>query len=216
MNEVQSETLMVPGDPRVTSPASRSRRRGERIGKSPERSGVEGEAIPPLVAIAEVLRPHGLRGEVRVRPLTDRPRERFEGLCACFLWEPATDGRQRCRIVSRRFDGDGVLIGLEGVESPEAARSLGGQLLAVPRAEALPPAPGQFYPWQLEGAVVETRQGRRLGNFLRVEGSPAQPLWVIRDGEREWLLPAVPEFVVEVDVAGRRVVADPPEGLLEL
>ncbi|MBI2527248.1 MAG: 16S rRNA processing protein RimM [Candidatus Rokubacteria bacterium] len=170
----------------------------------------------PLVAIGELLRPHGLRGEVRVRPLTDRPRERFERLCACVLWEPATDGRQRCRIVSRRFDADGVLIRLEGVESPEAARPLCGRLLAVPRAEALPPGPGRFYPWQLEGAVVETREGRRLGTFLRVEGSPAQPLWVIGDGEREWLLPAVADFVVEVDVAAGRVVADPPEGLLEL
>ncbi|MEK7837270.1 MAG: hypothetical protein AAB328_04730, partial [candidate division NC10 bacterium] len=95
-------------------------------------------------------------------------------------------------------------------------RSFSGRLLAVPRAEALPPAPGQFYPWQLEGAVVETPQGRQLGTFLRVEGSSGQPLWVIGDGEREWLLPAVPELVIEVDVAGRRIVAAPPEGLVEL
>ncbi|MBI1959216.1 MAG: 16S rRNA processing protein RimM [Candidatus Rokubacteria bacterium] len=173
-------------------------------------------AAPPLVAVGEILRPHGIKGDVRVRPLTDHPQERFDRLRECFLWDPATDRRERCRIASHRFDGDGVLVRLEGVESPEAARSLSGRLMAVPRAEALPPAPGQFYPWQLEGAAVETPQGRQLGTFLRVEGSSGQPLWVIGDGEREWLLPAVPELVIEVDVAGRRIVADPPEGLVEL
>jgi len=168
------------------------------------------------VAVGEVLQPYGLRGDVRVRPLTDRPLERFDGLRECFLWEPGADRRERCRIVSHRVDGASVLVRLEGVDSPEAARPLRGRLLAVTRAEALPPTPGHFYPWQMEGAVVETPQGRRLGTFLRVQESPAQPLWVIGDGAREWLLPAVPAIVVEVDVAGRRIVVDPPEGLAEL
>lgn len=171
------------------------------------------DADAPLIAIGEVLRPYGVRGEVRVRPLTDRPRERFRGLEACFLWEPARGRREACRVVERSFDGDGVRVKLEGVESPEAARALQGRLLAVARAEALPPRPGEFYPWQLEGAAVETPDGRMLGRFIRVEDSPAQPLWVIERDGREWLLPAVPEFVLDVSVAERRIVANPPEGL---
>lgn len=170
----------------------------------------------PLVAIGEILRPHGVLGDLRVRPLTDRPRERFPGLRECYLWEPARDRRERCRIAAHRFEGESVLLRLEGVDSPEHALTLRGRLLAVARDQALPPGPGQFYPWQMEGAVVETRDGRRLGTFLRVQASPAQPLWVIADGNREWLLPAVPELVLEVDVAGRRIVVDPPEGLAEL
>ncbi|HET9855689.1 MAG TPA: ribosome maturation factor RimM, partial [Methylomirabilota bacterium] len=45
------------------------------------------------MAIGEVLRPYGLRGEVKVRPLTDRPRERFQKLDACIRWDPDRDGR---------------------------------------------------------------------------------------------------------------------------
>ncbi len=175
-----------------------------------------GEPPPPLVAVGEILHPHGVMGDVRVRPLTDQPRERFSSLSDCYLWEPERDRREACRVVSRRFEGESVFVRLDGIGSPEQARGLRGRLLAVGRADALPPGPGRFYPWEMEGAVVETRDGQRLGRFVRAEPSPAQPLWVIARGEREWLLPAVPEIVVDVDVEGRRIVVDPPEGLVEL
>lgn len=169
-----------------------------------------------LVAVGEVLRPHGVRGDLRVRPLTDRPRERFAALDECLLVDPATQGSERCRVIWRRFEGGGLLLRLDGVTSHEAARALQGRLLAIEPERALPVAPGQFYPWQLEGAVVETVDGRAVGRFVRVEGSPGQALWVVADGTRERLVPAVPEIVVEVSVAERRIVIDPPEGLLEL
>jgi 16S rRNA processing protein RimM len=169
----------------------------------------------PLVAVGQVLRPYGLRGEVRVRPLTDRPRERFGRLARCVLWEPDHDRREDCCIASCRFDGETVLLRVEGVDSPEAARRFQGRLLAVSRDEVLPPAEGQFYPWQLEGAAVETRDGQRVGRFVGIE-SGAQDLWVVDDGTRRRLIPAVASIVVEVSVVDRRIVIDPPEGLLEL
>jgi 16S rRNA processing protein RimM len=108
-----------------------------------------------------------------------------------------------------------VLLRVEGVDSPEAARRFQGRLLAVSRDEVLPPAEGQFYPWQLEGAAVETRDGQRVGRFVGIE-SGAQDLWVVDDGTRRRLIPAVASIVVEVSVVDRRIVIDPPEGLLEL
>jgi 16S rRNA processing protein RimM len=104
---------------------------------------------------------------------------------------------------------------MQGVDSPEAARRFQGRLLAVRRDEALPLDEGQFYSWQLEGAAVETRDGRPVGRFVRVE-SGAQDLWVVENGERQWLIPAVPSIVVDVSVADRHIVIDPPEGLLDL
>jgi 16S rRNA processing protein RimM len=169
----------------------------------------------PLVTIGEVLRPFGLRGEVKVRPLTDRPRERFKALMSCTLWEPVGDRREPCHIASCRFEGETVYLRMDGVDSPEAARRFCGRLLAVSREEVLPLVEGSFYPWQLEGAVVETRDGRQVGTFVGVE-SGAQELWLVDDGTQRRLIPAVPEIVVEVSVADRRIVIDPPEGLLDL
>lgn len=169
----------------------------------------------PLVAVGEVLKPHGLHGEVRVRVLTDRPQERFGAPHECLLWQPEIDRRESCQIESCRFEGDTVLVKVDGVDSPEGARRLAGRLLAVERQQVLPPPEGSFYPWQMHGARVETRDGRLIGRFTGIEEG-AQELWVITDGERERLIPAVPEIVVEVSVAEQRIVIDPPDGLLEL
>jgi 16S rRNA processing protein RimM len=167
--------------------------------------------------VGEVLRPWGLQGEVRVKPLTDHPKERFRALSECVLWEPMPDRRETCRIASCRFEGQTVLVRMEGVTSPEDARRFTGRLLAVALEDVLPAPEGHFYAWEMAGAAVETRDGRRVGEFVRVEGSEGQPLWVVAaDGGREHLVPAVPEIVVEVNVAERRIVIDPPEGLLEL
>lgn len=169
-----------------------------------------------LMAVGEVLRPHGVAGAVRVRPLTDRPGERFGGLEACYLLDEATGQTQPCRILDSRVEGDEVVVRIAGVDSPEAARELRGRLLAIERERALPAGPGRFYPWQMAGAVVDTVAGRRVGRFLRVEEGAGQDVWVIGDGGQEWLVPAVPEIVVDVSVADRRIVIDPPEGLLDL
>jgi 16S rRNA processing protein RimM len=172
-------------------------------------------AADRLVAIGEIGRPHGLRGEVRVTPLTDRL-ERFEALRECVLWDEARDRRERCRITAARVHGSTLLVAVAGYDSPEAAAALTGRLLAVPEAEALPAPPGHFYPWQLAGCRVLTEDGRDVGQVLRIEGGPGQDLWVVGDGTREHLVPAVAEIVREVDLGARRVVISPPEGLLEL
>ena len=168
-----------------------------------------------LVVIGEIARAHGLRGEVRVTPLTDDP-ERFERVRECVLWDAARDRREPRRITAARRQGDAVLVGFAGCESADDARALVGRLVALPEDEALPLGPGRFYPWQLEGCRVVTEDGRRVGEVARIERSPGHDLWVVADGAREHLIPAVPEIVSEVDLAGRRVVIRPPDGLLEL
>jgi 16S rRNA processing protein RimM len=168
-----------------------------------------------LVVIGEVTRPHGLRGEVRVTPYTDRP-ERFEGLGECVLWDEASDARVVRRITRARRQGEVVVLALAECESVEAATALVGKLVALPRAQALPLPPGHVYPWQLAGCRVVTEDGWAVGELSRIEPSPAHDLWVVRGAGREHLIPAVAEIVVDVDVDARRVVIRPPEGLLDL
>ncbi|MBI4634737.1 MAG: 16S rRNA processing protein RimM [Candidatus Rokubacteria bacterium] len=168
-----------------------------------------------LVVVGEIVRTHGLDGEVRVAPLTDHP-ERLERIGECVLWDAARDEREPRRITAARRHGAAVLVRLEGCESVEAATALVGWLVALPRTEALPPPPGHFYPWQLEGCRVLGEDGREIGRVARIERSALQDLWVVRGETREHLIPAVPEIVIDVDLEGRRIVIRPPEGLLDL
>ncbi len=165
--------------------------------------------------IGEIVRPHGLRGEMRVIPLTDDP-ARFSRLEECVLWDTARDLREPRRLRSARSAGDTLLVALAGCDTPEAARTLTGRFLAIPERDVLPPREGTFYPWQIEGAVVVTEDGREIGRMSGIERGPGQDRWIVRDGAREHLIPAVADIVVEVDVAARRIVIRPPDGLLEL
>jgi 16S rRNA processing protein RimM len=168
-----------------------------------------------LVVIGEIARAHGLRGEVRVTPLTDHP-ERFERVTECVLWDAARDQGEPRRITGARRQGPAVLVTLAGCDSVEAASELVGRLVALPRAQAWPLPEGQFYPWQLEGSRVLTEDGAVVGRVTGIERMGAQDLWVVESETGEHLIPAVSEIVREVDLAGRRVVIRPPEGLLEL
>jgi 16S rRNA processing protein RimM len=172
-------------------------------------------AAGELVVIGAVTRPHGLHGEVRVAPHTDRP-ERFEGLAECVLWDEASDTRTVRRIRRARVQGEAVLLALADCDSVEAAAALVGRLVALPRAQALPLPPGHVYPWQLVGCHVVTEDGRAIGEVSGIEPAPAHDLWVVRGAGREHLIPAVADIVIDVDVDARRVVIRPPEGLLEL
>ena len=165
--------------------------------------------------IGEIARAYGLHGEVRVTPLTDDP-DRFARVRACVVWDAARDERQPRQVQYARRHGDVVVVKLEGCESPQAAGALVGWLLAIPESEALPPGPGRFYPWQLEGARVVTEDGVDVGRLTRIEPGPTQDLWVVQAADREHLVPAVPDIVVDVDVAAQRVVIRPPDGLLDL
>jgi len=170
---------------------------------------------PRLVAIGTVVRAHGLRGDVTVRALTDRP-ARFDSLLGCVLWDSDRDVRLERRVERVRRQGEHIILKLSDVDGVDAARGLVGRLVAVAESDAVPLADGQFYPWQLEGCRVETEDGTRVGEVAGIERSPAHDLWVVADGVREHLVPAVPEIVVDVNLGARRVVIRPPEGLLEL
>ena len=168
-----------------------------------------------LVVIGEITRVHGLHGELRVTPLTDHP-ERFEGLTECVLWDEPRDGREPRRVTRARLTDGAVLVSLGGCDSVEAASALVGRYVALPEAAALPLPPGQFYPWQLVGCRVVTEDGTEVGTVTDIERSAAQDCWVVRAGAHEHLVPAVPEIVLDVDLAAGRVVIRPPQGLLDL
>jgi 16S rRNA processing protein RimM len=169
-----------------------------------------------LIYIGEITKPYGLRGEVRVISLTDDP-ERFHRLAECVLLDASRNERETRRIASARRHGDAVVIRFEGCSDADAAAALRGRFLTVPKTEALPPPEGRFYPWQLEGCRVVTDDGREVGRVTGIEHGPTQDVWVVEDGGgAERLIPAVPEIVAELDLASRRVVIRPPEGLLDL
>ena len=168
-------------------------------------------APPALVVVGRVIRPHGLRGEMRVQPETDFP-ERLEMLGQAVL---VTDERSEAvRIEAVRRAGDAVLVKVAGIDTPEAVDPWRGAALAVPREMAAPLPEGRHYIFDILGMTVETDQGQVLGTVDEVIRTPGNDVYVVR-GARELLVPAISSVVLRIDPTHRRIVIRPMPGMLE-
>lgn len=168
-----------------------------------------------FISIGLITRPHGVRGELRVR-LHQADSTAFEEVDAVWLALPDAVGEpRRIGIAAARYVDGGILCELEGVDDRDAAARLRGAEVLVQRADLAPLGAGEFYLGDLEGCAVVTRAGQPYGVVHAVQALGAHDTLVIHDGDVERLLPYVPQFVVEVDLEARRVVVDPPEGLPE-
>ena len=167
-----------------------------------------------LILVGRVARAHGNKGQVIVNPETDFPGDRFaEGNVLV-----VDQGGQQVerRIASLRFQQGRPIIALDGVETMNDAEALAGAELKMP-AETLAPLPGgTYYRHDLVGCEVRTKDGQVVGRVTGVEGSLERSRLVVARTGGELLVPMVETICVEVDPGGKRIVIDPPEGLLEL
>lgn len=165
------------------------------------------------VVVGQIERPFGVKGEIKVRSLTDVP-GRLETLTRVHVI--GKDGRTMETAVTHvRRAGASYILGLAGVPTPEEARRWRGGLLEVSRG-AVPPLPaGCFYECDLIGLAVQTLEGRSLGTLEEVWDTPANHLFVVRQGDKEVLIPAVKDVVMAVDLEGRTMTIRMLEGLEE-
>jgi 16S rRNA processing protein RimM len=179
-----------------------------------------------LVFVGRVGKPHGLRGDVAINPDTDFAEERFAP-GAELLMRSAAAGEsgptQRVTVDLVRFHNGRPIVRFMGVSSIEQAEPLVGATLWV-RADSRPPLPeGQFYHDALIGCDVETVAGETIGRVTRIDNFGSAPLLVVTDSRHvasrdaaELLVPLADAICVRIDPAARRIVIDPPEGLLDV
>jgi 16S rRNA processing protein RimM len=155
-----------------------------------------------MIAIGRVVRPHGLRGEVRVASLSDLP-DRLRKLGRVLVEKP--DGTLLdLTIQDARGSPDAAILKFRGVDSFEQAESLRGAFLVVPREE-LPPLPdGTFYVFDLIGFEVRTEEGQPVGTVRDVLRFPANDAYVVGRPGGEILIPAVRDFV-RIDTGAKTI-----------
>jgi 16S rRNA processing protein RimM len=181
---------------------------------SKSRAASQPEKARSLVTVAVVGAAHGIKGEVRVKPLTGDP-------MAIRAYGPleAADGR-RFEVESARAAAgsspDMLVVRFRGIANRAEAEALNGLELAVPRDRLPEPETDEFYHADLIGLAVSTVGGDALGTVIAVQNFGAGDLLEIapRAGPTI-LIPFTRAAVPVVDAAGGRVVVDPPPGLLE-
>jgi 16S rRNA processing protein RimM len=181
-------------------------------GRAPRGSDATGAlGVGKQRVVGRIGRPHGLRGEVVVRVRTDFPEQRF-----AVGAQLRGDTGHTLTVEAARPHGEALLVRFAGVVDRDAAAELRGLLLTVD-ATALPDLddPDEFYDHQLEGLAAVGSDGVLLGTVREVVHAPVSDLLVLETDCGEALVPFVRAIVLEVDLAGGRVVLDPPAGLLD-
>jgi len=169
----------------------------------------ESKEQPRLLVIGEVLRPQGVKGEVRVRVLTDFP-ERLRVLRRVYLGETAMP----VVVEGIRFHQGCALLKLAGYDDRTAAGSLRQALVQIPIEEAMPLQEDEYYLYQILGLAAWTVQGEYLGRVRDVLATGANDVYIIRGPKGDILLPAIEEVVREVDLEAGRLTVVLPEGLV--
>jgi 16S rRNA processing protein RimM len=167
------------------------------------------------IAVGQIVRAHGIRGEVTVAVRTDEPDARFVPGAAL-----ATDPPERgpLTVVATRWHTGRLIVTFEGVRDRNAAEDLRGTVLVLDSAQVpAPDDPDEFYDHQLIGLAVVTAAGVPVGEVTDVLHH-GQDLLVVRRAPgpaADALVPFVSAIVTEVDVPSGRLVIDPPPGLLD-
>ena len=152
----------------------------------------------------QIVNTHGVRGEVRIVPWADSPD---------FLCRFSTlyiDGAPR-RVLSGRVHKGSVIARLDGVDTVEAAMLLRDKTVQINRADAKLPE-GAFFLADIIGLNVVDEAGQILGTLKEVLSPSVQQVYVV-EGEREIMIPAVPEFILETNIAGGYIKVRLIEGM---
>jgi 16S rRNA processing protein RimM len=165
------------------------------------------------VAVGELVGAHGVRGEARLRPFNPDSSV-LAGVSEVFL-VPVQGPWEAKRVERARPHGTRWLVQLNGVATPEAARSLAGRRVAVRERDLPPLGAGQFYCYELIGLDVVDDSGDRIGTVRDVLPAGGSDLLVVAAGVQERLIPMVDRMVTAVDLDRRRIVVRPVPGLLD-
>lgn len=160
-----------------------------------------------------IRRPHGIRGELGVDWKGESLPEPGDLI---YLGNGETEPAAWVVAASRNHNGQ-LLLSLKGLEDRTSAEKLAGSKLYLPR-DAVPPAgEDEAFVADLPGCQIFLPDGALVGELDHVEFPGGKMIWAIKGtGNAEILFPAEPQFISDLDMERRRIVIDPPEGLLEI
>jgi len=161
---------------------------------------------PRYLAVGQIVRPHGVRGELRVKVLTDYP-ERLGQHAYFYVTPPGRpEAAQRYPVEDMRWHRRTLLLKLGGCDDRNAAEELRDMLVQIPIEEAVPLEEGEYYHFQLIGMHVETEGGKQLGQVAEVLETGTHDVYLVRGRGGEVLLPAVEDVVLELDLEQKRMI----------
>lgn len=163
------------------------------------------------LSVGQIVNIHGFKGEVKVYPLTN-DMERFSKLKQVYV--ETQDGLKSYDIQSIKYLKNTVVLKLKGVDTEDAANKLRNCYVKVDRQKAVKLPKDNFFICDLIDCEVYDLNGALLGTITDVMQTGSNDVFVVKTDKKEILIPALKSIVKEVDIDGRKVVVELPEGIL--
>jgi len=163
------------------------------------------------LSIGQIINTHGLRGAVKVYPLTDDI-SRFEKLKEVYVEE--NDGLVKYKVESVKFLSSTVSVKLKGIDSEEAANKLRGSYIKVDRKSAVKLPKDTYFICDLIDLEVYDEKGLLLGTVKDVLQTGSNDVYVIQSSGKDILIPALKDIVKKIDLENKKILVEMPEGLI--
>ena len=153
---------------------------------------------------------HGLRGEVKVMPWSDTP----DFICE---FDTLYVGRDKTPmdVEGARVHKNMVLVKFEGISTPEEANKLRNSVVCIDREDVELPE-GTYFIADLIGLdVIDADTDKLYGTVSDVFNTGANDIYEVKDGEKKYYIPAIPQVIIDTDLENKRITVRPPEGLIE-
>lgn len=165
---------------------------------------------PKFLLVGEIIRPHGIRGDLAMKIMTDHPNHLLS-LKTVYLGSD----HQPYQIKLIRRHKTGMLLRLKGISDRDKAETLRKLRVYIHIADAVPLEDGQYFLYQLEGIQVITDTGQTLGRFTDYIETGANDVYIISsDTGEQILLPAIPDVIKHIDLDAGIMTVHLLEGLL--
>ncbi|MEJ8553625.1 ribosome maturation factor RimM [Tepidibacter sp. Z1-5] len=161
--------------------------------------------------IGQIVKVQGLKGDMRVYPLTDY-KERFEEIDWVYI---SDDTKTKYEIEKVRYKGNVVILKIKGIDSINDAEKLVKKYLKIPRENARELEEDEYFISDLIGIKAYTVDGEYVGVLDEVLQTGANDVYLIKNDEnKEILIPAIKKFVPELSIEDKKMIIDPIEGML--
>ena len=180
-------------------------------GKDDGKTGSLQKGEPVYLAVGLLRKPHGLRGDLLLEVYTDFP-ERLKPGTTIYAGEKY----QPLKITRRRPHNDGMILGFEGINTPEDAGRYRATVVFVPTADRPTLPEGQYYHHEIIGLTVLDETGKTLGELVEIIITGANDVYVVKPATgSDILFPALKEVILGVDLSAKTMRVHLLPGLLD-
>ena len=175
-----------------------------------DKKQLENQQLKYEIKVGEITGAHGIKGMLKVEPLTDNPFERFAVGAKLWLEKPAKEAEVESMQVHKGL----LLVKLKGIEDRDAAHALLHTYIKIDKSALAALPEGQYYHFDLIGLQVYEGE-EALGEIVDIFPTGANDIYVVKakPEAKELLLPALKSIVKKIDVSNGRMEVELPEGL---